>query len=707
MAESTLESRLQSVLQTWQGGALAEAARMCRELTAAYPRAADAWHMFACLMAEQEAWDPAAEAAEHATKLQPGAAVYWLTRGKVAAAQRREADAQQHFERAAALDPQSPEAHYRLALTLHRQHRTAEAVAAYRLAARSAPDVADIHWQLADALVAGGDVEAGLAAYERAFALDPQARLDRRWCFECMTRLRIDTLPPFWQTQIEQFFQRTDVDKAPYVALALKALRSKPAFGNLLGRAMASLDDEACAALSEPLLHALLRDGVIPDAAVERSLTHMRRTVLMDAGSRDVVPLTFLALLALQCFHNEYAYVHDALERASVEALAADVREALTRGTDMPEEVVRVLLVLGCYRSLEGVAGADSVLSGVRYVPAIDLLHRRSIADVRTERALRTTFRALTPIDDDVSRAVRGMYEENPYPRWTLLDRDAPLPMSEWLAGDVPAVAKTAVDAPRVLVAGCGTGQDALWIAANVAGSKVLAMDLSLSSLGYAARRARELQIANIEFVHGDILELNQVPEQFDLVVSTGVLHHMRDPQGGLTVLARCLRSGGLMKLGLYSARARGAVNSARAQIATLQVPATADAIRDFRQQIFASRADSPLKAIEQWDDFYSLSMCRDLLFHVEEHQFTLPRIGEMLAASGLELVGLSDLPQEVWNGYRRLFPDDVEATHLAHWDEYEALHPATFRGMFLFWCRPAPQHVSGDGGEAASRLLP
>jgi ubiquinone/menaquinone biosynthesis C-methylase UbiE len=227
-----------------------------------------------------------------------------------------------------------------------------------------------------------------------------------------------------------------------------------------------------------------------------------------------------------------------------------------------------------------------------------------------------------------------------------------------------------------------------MWIAANVAGSNVLALDLSLSSLAFAARMARELEIANIEFVHGDILELDRLEESYDLIVSTGVLHHMRDPYAGLKALARRLRRSGLMKLGLYSARARAAVNSARAEIAALQVAPTADGIRDFRQRVFASPPDSALKALEQWDDFYSLSMCRDLLFHVQEHQFTLPQIGEMLAACGLELVSLADLPDAVWESYRRLYPDDKLAVNLSNWDEYEALHPATFRGMYLFWWR-------------------
>ncbi|KOX39787.1 hypothetical protein ADL19_33115 [Streptomyces purpurogeneiscleroticus] len=39
--------------------------------------------------------------------------------------------------------------------------------------------------------------------------------------------------------------------------------------------------------------------------------------------------------------------------------------------------------------------------------------------------------------------------------------------------------------------------------------------------------------------------------------------------------------------------------------------------------------------------DFWTLPECCDLTFHVEEHRFTLPGIGAIPDACGLELLGL------------------------------------------------------------------
>jgi hypothetical protein len=79
--------------------------------------------------------------------------------------------------------------------------------------------------------------------------------------------------------------------------------------------------------------------------------------------------------------------------------------------------------------------------------------------------------------------------------------------------------------------------------------------------------------------------------------------------------------------------------------------------------------------------------MCRDLLFHVQEHQFTLPQIGAMLQGLSLKLLGLSDLTRQAVSGYRRMFPEDNRMTNLLNWDVFEARHPETFVSMYNFWC--------------------
>ena len=78
-------------------------------------------------------------------------------------------------------------------------------------------------------------------------------------------------------------------------------------------------------------------------------------------------------------------------------------------------------------------------------------------------------------------------------------------------------------EAPRVLIAGCGTGQHSLGTADRFKESKVLAIDLSLASLAYAQRKTNEFGVSNIHYAQVDILNLEKLNNKFDVIESVGV----------------------------------------------------------------------------------------------------------------------------------------------------------------------------------------
>ena len=94
------------------------------------------------------------------------------------------------------------------------------------------------------------------------------------------------------------------------------------------------------------------------------------------------------------------------------------------------------------------------------------------------------------------------------------------------------------------------------------------------------------------------------------------------------------------MRLGLYSelARAgrRGWPRIRRGAAATTRRPkASAAAARTSLKA-----RDPRLRAIFGSPDFYSISACRDLLFHVQEHRLTLPQIAAFPAEHRLSFLG-------------------------------------------------------------------
>lgn len=245
-------------------------------------------------------------------------------------------------------------------------------------------------------------------------------------------------------------------------------------------------------------------------------------------------------------------------------------------------------------------------------------------------------------------------------------------------------------ESPEILIAGCGTGQHALTTAKRFKSANVLALDLSLSSLSYAARKTNELGISNIEYAQADILELGNLGRQFDVIESAGVLHHLADPLAGWLVLVGLLRPGGIMKIGLYSEIARQEIVAGRTFIADGGYTSSIEDIRQCRQDFIAMAGDgnTAMKKICNYHDFFSLSMCRDLLFHVQEHRFSLPQIESALDSLKLEFLGFEMRRQNTMKMFKEVNPEECDLTSFALWHEFEQKNPDTFAEMYQFWCK-------------------
>jgi len=268
---------------------------------------------------------------------------------------------------------------------------------------------------------------------------------------------------------------------------------------------------------------------------------------------------------------------------------------------------------------------------------------------------------------------------------------NAPVAVADYLRRLFPQADLAGVVAgpASILVAGCGTGRHPVESAGCFVASRVLAVDLSLASLAYAVRKTRELGLASVDYRQADLLALGTLDERFDVVECSGVLHHLRDPLAGWRVLHGLLRPGGVMRIGLYSAMARRHIVRARELIATEGFQPTPDGIRACRSAILARRHDDPLLArVVRGGDFYALSGCRDLLFHVQEARFTLPQLVGMLVDLDLEFIGFEFPDDGAAAAYSREFPGDPARTDFANWHRFEASRPDTFAHMYQFWVR-------------------
>ncbi len=287
------------------------------------------------------------------------------------------------------------------------------------------------------------------------------------------------------------------------------------------------------------------------------------------------------------------------------------------------------------------------------------------------------SIESISKVENEVSEEVRAQYEEHPYPRWTSIHVHA-------------APKSTANKSHDHLVAGCGTGYGLCATALRYPTAEITAIDLSRASLTYAKKKAKELELTNITFLHADILDLGGLDQTFDVIECSGVLHHMDDPVKGWACLLLKLKDGGKMHIGLYSEAGRQDVVAARALIAEKGYEPTHEGIRRARADIYALPASNPARGVAGRRDFYSTSSCRDLLFHVKENRFTIPKLIDAMDELGLQFDGFDLHNFQTVQSYVRMFPNDKGLKDLKNWATFEEKHPDTFRGMYQFWCLKA-----------------
>jgi ubiquinone/menaquinone biosynthesis C-methylase UbiE len=101
---------------------------------------------------------------------------------------------------------------------------------------------------------------------------------------------------------------------------------------------------------------------------------------------------------------------------------------------------------------------------------------------------------------------------------------------------------------PRILDAGCGTGEIASRLAAEFGAATVLGVDIIDDHLEMARRRYPQLA-SRLRFEHQSIYELQTADATFDLTVCRHVLHSIPHPERVIAELVRVTRPGGWLHM--------------------------------------------------------------------------------------------------------------------------------------------------------------
>ena len=236
----------------------------------------------------------------------------------------------------------------------------------------------------------------------------------------------------------------------------------------------------------------------------------------------------------------------------------------------------------------------------------------------------------------------------------------------------------------KILVAGCGTGKQSIDISFRFPKSKILAIDLSKSSLAYAIRKTKELDIKNINYICMDILNVNLLKESFDYISCGGVLHHMKDPVLGWKKLLKCLNKNGLLEIALYSKSARKEILKFRSNYKIKKGTFNITDLKRIRQKMIDDNKDVRRTNIINNKDFFSLSGFKDLFVNENEIQYEISEIKKIVNDLDLSFCGFQ------LSNYQtlKLRNEKIKDLSLKQLSLIEKKYPHFFQGMYQFWCQ-------------------
>jgi SAM-dependent methyltransferase len=234
-----------------------------------------------------------------------------------------------------------------------------------------------------------------------------------------------------------------------------------------------------------------------------------------------------------------------------------------------------------------------------------------------------------------------------------------------------------------ILVAGCGTSQAAKhalrWPDAQVTG-----IDFSATSLACTEDLKRKYNLKNLQLHQLPVERAGDLGTTFDQIVCTGVLHHLADPDAGLSALRNVLNPHGAMHLMLYAPYGRTGIYMLQEFCRRLGIRATDEGIRDLIAALKALPPGHPLETLlREAPDFRHEAALADALLHPRDRAYSVPQLFDFLERGGLKFGRwLKQAPYSPQCGAVANIPQARQLAQLSPSGQYAAVE--LFRGTMV-----------------------
>lgn len=303
---------------------------------------------------------------------------------------------------------------------------------------------------------------------------------------------------------------------------------------------------------------------------------------------------------------------------------------------------------------------------------------------------------------EDVSTLVARQYEAFAYPK-PFADLTEAIRDGYFQFGDPALFAPILWPRGRpqrpltMLVAGCGTIQAAYTAHMNPE-DQVVGLDLSEASLAHERFLQGRHALDNLRLYRGNLLDVADLGAKFDVILCTGVLHHLADPSAGLAALRDVLADHGVMVLMLYGQTVRTGVYMLQDAFRRMGVEQSRDGVAQVRRILseLPSRhyAQDYIRAATELKDDAAIV---DTFLHPQDRAYTVPQLFELVEGCRLSFQNWLD-NQPYWrNG--RWGPDSAVAAAVDslpprdHWAAVEMLRQNA--GMHMFTARHVGEQVA------------